>query len=106
MDPRLQRVRAVRFRELHEGPGILVLANAWDVGSARIFEQAGSKAIGTTSAGIAASLGLPDGECINRAAMLNTVRAIALSVAVPVTADVEAGYGDTVDAPRRPPKPC
>ena len=74
MDPRLQRVRAVRFRELHEGPGILVLANAWDVGSARIFEQAGSKAMGTTSAGIAASLGLSDGECINRAAMLNTVR--------------------------------
>jgi len=97
MNPELQRARAIRFRQLHEGPGILVLANAWDVGSARIFEQAGSKAIGTTSAGIAASCGLPDGECINRAAMMNMVRAIALSVAVPVTADVEAGYGDTVE---------
>jgi 2-methylisocitrate lyase-like PEP mutase family enzyme len=84
-----------QFLELHRGPKILVLPNAWDVASARIFEDAGFPAIGTTSAGIAFSLGYPDGQKISRDEMLAVVRRIAEAVEVPVTADVEAGYGST-----------
>ena len=83
------------FLELHRGPKILVLPNAWDVASARIFEDAGFPAIGTSSAGVAFSLGYPDGEKIRRAEMLAVVRRIAEAVDVPVTADVEAGFGNT-----------
>ena len=83
------------FIELHRGPKILVLPNAWDVASARIFEDAGFPAIGTSSAGVAFSLGYPDGEKIPREEMLAVVRRIAKAVDVPVTADVEAGFGST-----------
>jgi 2-methylisocitrate lyase-like PEP mutase family enzyme len=86
---------AGQFLELHHGPSILVLPNAWDVASARIFEEAGFPAIGTTSAGVANSLGYPDGQKIPRKEMLAVVRRIAEAVEVPVTADVEAGYGTT-----------
>ncbi len=92
MDPN-QRSKAIHFLRLHRGPHILVLANAWDAASARIFEHAGFAAIGSTSAGVAASLGYPDGQHISRAEMLAAVRRIASAVSVPVTADVEAGYG-------------
>ena len=84
------------LRQLHQGPKILVLPNAWDVASARIFEAAGFAAIATTSAGVANSLGYPDGERISRDEMLIAVRRIVNAVSVPVTADVEAGYGDAV----------
>src|SRR4029434_7614579 len=67
----------------------------WDVASAKIFEKAGFPAIATTSGGIAASLGYPDGERIPRAEMLQVVTRIARSVAIPVTADLEAGYAST-----------
>src|SRR5580704_11081569 len=83
------------FLELHRGKKILVLPNAWDVASARIFEDAGFPAIGTSSAGVAFSLGYPDGQKIRREEMLAVVRRIAEAVDVPVTADVEAGYGST-----------
>lgn len=86
---------ARRFLELHHGPGILLLPNAWDVASARIFEEAGFPAIATTSAGIAFSLGYPDGQKILREEMLDVVRRIAGAVEVPVTADLEAGFGST-----------
>ena len=86
---------ARQFLELHRGPKILVLPNAWDVASARIFEDAGFPAIGTTSAGVAFSLGYPDGQKIPRGEMLAAVRRIAEAVEVPVTADVEAGFGNT-----------
>jgi len=86
---------AREFLELHRGPQILVLPNAWDVASARIFEDAGFPAIGTTSAGVAFSLGYPDGQKIPRGEMLAAVRRIAEAVEVPVTADVEAGFGST-----------
>jgi 2-methylisocitrate lyase-like PEP mutase family enzyme len=89
-----RRARAIRFRELHRGPRILVLPNAWDAASARIFEEAGVQAIGTTSAGIAASYGYADGEGISRAEMLDVVRRIAAAVKLPVTADMVAGFGD------------
>jgi 2-methylisocitrate lyase-like PEP mutase family enzyme len=90
-----QRVKAETLRRLHGGPGILIIVNAWDAISARIFEQAGCRALGTTSAGIANVLGYPDGERISRAEMLEFVRRIAGRVALPVTADMEAGYGPT-----------
>ena len=70
-----------------------MLPNAWDVASARIFEEAGFPAIGTTSAGIANALGYPDGQKISRSEMLAVVHRIAAAVGIPVTADMEAGYG-------------
>ena len=82
------------LRKLHQGPPILVLPNAWDVASTRIFEEAGFPAIATSSAAIANSLGYPDGEKIPRGEMIWMVRRIAGVVSVPVTADMEAGYGD------------
>ncbi len=86
---------AGRFLELHHGPKILVLPNAWDVSSARIFEDAGFPAIGTSSAGVAFSLGYPDGQNISCDEMLGVVRRIAEAVDIPVTADMEAGFGHT-----------
>lgn len=78
---------------LHNPRKILVLPNAWDVASARVFEDAGFPAIATTSGGIANTLGYADGQKISREEMLAVVRRIAEAVAVPVTADMEAGYG-------------
>ena len=95
MTKKTQAELARQFLELHGGPKILVLPNAWDVASARIFEEAGFPAIGTSSAGVAFSLGYPDGQKIRREEMLSVVRRIAEAVNVPVTADVEAGFGST-----------
>jgi 2-methylisocitrate lyase-like PEP mutase family enzyme len=92
-----QTNKAIQFRQLHRGPGALILPNAWDVASARIFEQAGFPAIATTSAGIAFSLGYPDGQRIPREEMLARIARIARAVHVPVTADVESGYGSTAE---------
>jgi 2-methylisocitrate lyase-like PEP mutase family enzyme len=89
-----QRERAELLRDLHRGPHILVLPNAWDVASARLFEEAGARAVATTSAGIANALGYPDGEAIPRDEMLWMIERIARALSVPVTADLEAGYGD------------
>jgi len=88
------REKADLLRGLHAGPRILVLPNAWDVASARIFEAVGAHAVATTSAGVANSLGYPDGEAIPAEEMLAAVARIARAVSVPVTADLEAGYGD------------
>src|SRR6185295_18576233 len=85
--------KADALRRLHvEGP-MLVLPNAWDAGSARIFVEAGFPALATTSAGIAFSLGYPDGERISRDEMLAAVSRITRRIDVPITADMEAGYG-------------
>jgi 2-methylisocitrate lyase-like PEP mutase family enzyme len=97
MNVRVQAEKAEQFRKLHRGPHILVLPNAWDVASARILEELGYPAIATTSAGVAFSLGYPDGQRIRRDEMLGMVERIANSVRVPVTADMEAGYGKTVE---------
>jgi 2-methylisocitrate lyase-like PEP mutase family enzyme len=93
-----QRERADALRRLHAGPGILVLPNAWDVATARLVEEAGFPAIATTSAGVAWATGFADGERISRDEMLEAVRRIAAAVRVPVTADVEAGYGPSPEA--------
>lgn len=89
-----QKAKAVSFRSMHRGPKMLVLPNAWDVASARVFEDAGFGAIASTSAGVAFSLGYPDGQKISREEMLARVARIARAVKVPVTADVESGYGN------------
>jgi 2-methylisocitrate lyase-like PEP mutase family enzyme len=89
-----QSEKADTFRSLHHGSEILILPNAWDCASARIFEQAGFPAIATTSAGIAFSLGYSDGERIPQDLMLATVGQISDSVRLPVSADLESGYGE------------
>jgi 2-methylisocitrate lyase-like PEP mutase family enzyme len=83
---------AARFREQNRA-GRLLLPNAWDAASARIFEEAGFTAIGTTSAGIAYAQGFQDAQRISRDAMVRAVATIVRSVSCPVSADVEAGYG-------------
>lgn len=88
--------KAAALLALHEGPGF-VLPNAWDAGSARILEQVGFPAIATTSAGIAWSSGVPDGGPLDLHTMLEQVGRIVAAVSVPVTADLESGYGDTAD---------
>lgn len=86
--------KAIAFRQFHR-LGVLVLPNAWDVASARIFEEARFPAIATTSAGIAFSLGYPDGQRISREEMIARISRIVRAVNVPVTADIEWGYGST-----------
>jgi 2-methylisocitrate lyase-like PEP mutase family enzyme len=87
--------RFAEFRRLHEpGSGILVLPNAWDAMSARLVEAAGAPAIATTSSGVSWALGRPDGQGLTREEMLDAVRRIVMAVRIPVTADVEAGYGE------------
>jgi 2-methylisocitrate lyase-like PEP mutase family enzyme len=92
-----QKTKAGHFLELHRAPSIFVLANAWDVPSARIFEMAGFQAIGTTSYGLAASMGLHDGQQVTRQDTVALVRLLVGKVNVPVSADIEAGYAETIE---------
>src|SRR5262245_14123019 len=82
------------FRSLHAGPGLLVLPNAWDAGSARLIESIGAKAIATTSAGVAWARGYPDGDALPTELLLACAREITRIVRVPVTMDIEGGYSD------------
>jgi 2-methylisocitrate lyase-like PEP mutase family enzyme len=95
MDIIAQGRKAEELRKLHGGPRVLVLPNAWDVASARVLEELGFPAIATTSAGVAFALGYPDGQRVSREEMLDVVGRVARAVRVPVTADMEAGYGTT-----------
>ena len=90
--------RAMAFQQLHRGPRVLVIANAWDAASARVFEHAGMAAVGTSSAGIAYCHGYPDDERIPREVILAATREIVRAVKLPVTADILTGLGDTVEA--------
>jgi 2-methylisocitrate lyase-like PEP mutase family enzyme len=99
-DRALSTDKAAALLALHNGPGF-VLPNAWDAGSARILERAGFPAIATTSAGIAWSCGVPDGGTLDRDTMLGHLGRIVAAVGVPVTADLEAGYGATADEVRQ-----
>jgi 2-methylisocitrate lyase-like PEP mutase family enzyme len=85
--------KAEAFRAMHTHGSILVLANVWDVASARVVEDAGFPALATTSAGIAFAHGFPDGQKIPPEQMFAAIAEIAARVRVPVSADVEAGYG-------------
>jgi 2-methylisocitrate lyase-like PEP mutase family enzyme len=83
------------FARLHEGPGAFVVPNPWDAGTARLLAQQGFRALATTSGGLAFALGLPDGEArLSRDQVLGNVAAIAAATPLPVTADLESGYGD------------
>jgi 2-methylisocitrate lyase-like PEP mutase family enzyme len=93
MDKARQAQKAAAFRALHDPKNMLVLPNAWDAISARIFEAGGFPAVATTSAGVAWALGYADGQVVPRAEMVEAVRRITRVVSVPVTADLEAGYG-------------
>jgi 2-methylisocitrate lyase-like PEP mutase family enzyme len=97
MDKTVQAKKAALLKKLHHGPNILILANAWDAVSARIVEEIGFPAVATTSAGVAATLGYPDGQRVSREEMLQVVARIARAVQVPVTADMEAGYGTSAE---------
>lgn len=92
-----QNQKAEKFLALHHAPPVLILANAWDVVSARIFEVEGFKAIGTTSAGISASLGYPDGQRMSLAENMEIVKRIVNSTSLPVSADIEAGYASSIE---------
>lgn len=87
-----QRVQATRLRELHQ-EGTLILANAWDAGSAAMIAGAGADAIATTSAGVSWALGRPDGQHLTRDEMTEVIARIVAAVDVPVSADIEGGYG-------------
>jgi 2-methylisocitrate lyase-like PEP mutase family enzyme len=95
MQPR--REQAERLRGWHAGPELLVLPNAWDAASARVFERAGFRAVATTSSGVAATLGYADGERMSRSEMVAAIGRIVRAVGCPVTADIEAGYGPTLN---------
>jgi 2-methylisocitrate lyase-like PEP mutase family enzyme len=87
-----QRAKAEEFRAMHDRSRILVLPNAWDAMSARVIEDTGARAIATTSAGVAFSVGYPDGEAIPRDEMIYAIARIARVVTIPVTADIESGF--------------
>ncbi|MCM6774681.1 isocitrate lyase/phosphoenolpyruvate mutase family protein [Nocardia sp. CDC159] len=87
-----QQKKAETFRQLH-ADGVLVLPNAWDAVSAALVAEAGAAAVATTSAAVSWAAGRGDGQNLTREQMIERVREIAAAVAVPVTADVEGGYG-------------
>jgi 2-methylisocitrate lyase-like PEP mutase family enzyme len=97
MEKSEQVKRAQTLRALHRPPPTLLLPNAWDLMSALIFADAGYPAIATTSAGVAWALGYADGEKTPWAEVVDATARIAAAVSVPVTADIEAGYGQTPD---------
>jgi 2-methylisocitrate lyase-like PEP mutase family enzyme len=89
------QARGEALRRLHEGPGIFVIPNPWDAGSAKMLADLGFKALATTSAGFAFSLGKPDAEgVVTRSETLANVRAIVDATPLPVSADLENGFGD------------
>ncbi len=97
--------KAVHFGSLHTPGKPLILANAWDVATARISQAAGVAAVATTSAGLAWSLGAADGDALDRTIAIEAIGRIVSAVGVPVTADIESGYaansagvGDTIRA--------
>src|SRR5207253_6288189 len=92
---RSQKNKAQDFRGLHHGKRILILPNAWDVPSARVFEDEGFPAIATSSAGIMVSLGYPDGEVIERKEFVSATQRIARALSVPLSADIVSGFGAT-----------
>lgn len=94
--------QATELRRLHTDPELLRLVNVWDVTSARVVADVpGVKALATASHSISASLGLQDGEQISRDAMLDVVAGVVAATDLPVTADLEAGYGDPGETARR-----
>jgi 2-methylisocitrate lyase-like PEP mutase family enzyme len=93
----VQSAKAVRFQQLHQGNGCFVIPNPWDVGSARLLAGLGFKALATTSAGLALTLGRPDKQ-VARDALMAHLAALSAATDLPISADLEAGFGDTPNA--------
>jgi 2-methylisocitrate lyase-like PEP mutase family enzyme len=93
----IQKEKAEMFLKFHHDKEILVLLNSWDIGSSKLIEACGYKAIATTSMGIAASLGYPDCQVIHLSEMIEAITGIVSGVQVPVTVDIEAGYGKNLN---------
>ena len=93
----IQKEKAEQFLKFHRDKEILVLLNSWDIGSSKLIEASGYKAIATTSMGIAASLGYPDCQIITLSEMIQAITGIVNGVQVPVTVDIEAGYGNNLN---------
>lgn len=89
-----QKEKAELFLKLHHDKEILVIVNSWDPGSSRLIEASGFKAVGTTSMGISASLGYPDCEQIRFSEMLQAIKNIADKITLPLTVDIEGGFGN------------
>ena len=92
----IQKEKAKIFLKYHKDEDILVLLNSWDIGSSKLIEASGFKAIATTSMGIAASLGYPDCQIIKISEMIEVITGIVNAVQVPVSVDIEAGYGNNL----------
>ncbi len=97
MVPINQKEKAELFLKYHLDKEILVLLNSWDIGTSKLIEACSYKAIATTSMGIAASLGYPDCQVIKLSEMIGAIKGIVNAVKVPVTVDIEAGYGNNLD---------
>lgn len=93
----IQKEKAEQFLKFHQDKEILVLLNSWDIGSSKLIEACGYKAIATTSMGIAASLGYPDAQVIQLSEMIDAITGIVNGVQAPVTVDIEAGYGNNLN---------
>jgi len=93
----IQKEKAELFLKFHQDKEILVLLNSWDNGSSKLIEACGYKAIATTSMGIAASLGYPDCQVITLSEMIEAITGIVNAVQVPVSVDIEAGYGNNLN---------
>jgi 2-methylisocitrate lyase-like PEP mutase family enzyme len=99
MDTTERTRRGERFRQLHAGDEVLVLPNPWDIGTARLFANLGFQGLATTSAGLAFSLGRRDGDAaVSREETLEHVRTIVEATPLPVTADLENGFGESPEA--------
>ena len=102
MDAKMHAKRAEAFKALHERPGLFVIPNPWDAGSARMLATLGFEALATTSAGFAFSLGKPDAEgAVDRDETLVNAAMIVEATSLPVSADLENGFGDAPDTCRQ-----
>lgn len=97
MDITKQLYLAKQFQEIHHRNKMFILPNAWDIGSAVIYEKFNFPAVGTTSAGLAYSLGYSDGEKIDFEHIVQIVNQITQRISIPVSVDIELGYADTID---------
>ncbi len=97
MNDHSEYAKARRFQQLHDGSDLLILPNVWNPIGAKILEAEGYPAVATASMAISSALGYADGERIRRSTLLDVLSRIARSVAVPVTADIEGGYGASVE---------
>ena len=92
-----QRAKAKTLLELHHAPELLILTNIWNPIGARILAMRGCPAVATASAAISASLGYEDGERIQRSTLIDMLRRIVASVDIPVSADIESGFGESIE---------